>query len=206
MISAPITCGCTMALAPRLSRCLSLRPYTCASPRSVYDIPCVIFPARYSLRDIHCTGPPSIPPLPRTAILSAWAIRHHRQFSLPCALGRFMHGRGGEAPLRGNRARGAVASMMMARLRLRNGSCPRIQPSMTFAIPLPIDPILDELRSALAAHASAVLVAPPGAGKTTRVPLALMEEGWLEGRRILVLEPRRIAARAAAQRLAHSLS
>src|SRR5262245_47568392 len=96
--------------------------------------------------------------------------------------------------------------MTIARLRLRNGSCPRIQPSMTFARPLPIDPILDELRSALAAHASAVLVAPPGAGKTTRVPLALMEEGWLEGRRILVLEPRRIAARAAAQRLAHSLS
>ena len=58
---------------------------------------------------------------------------------------------------------------------------------MTFAAPLPIDPILDQLRSALAAHASAVLVAPPGAGKTTRVPLALMEEGWLDGRRILVL-------------------
>jgi len=77
---------------------------------------------------------------------------------------------------------------------------------MTFAAPLPIDPILDRLRSALAAHASAVLVAPPGAGKTTRVPLALMEEGWLDGRRILVLEPRRIAARAAAQRMAHSLS
>src|SRR5262245_13167337 len=96
--------------------------------------------------------------------------------------------------------------MTIARLRLRNGSCPRIQPSMTFARPLPIDPILDELRSALAAHASAVLVAPPGAGKTTRVPLALMEEGWLEGRRILVLEPRRIAARAAALRMAHSLS
>ena len=77
---------------------------------------------------------------------------------------------------------------------------------MTFATPLPIDPFLDELRSALAAHASAVLVAPPGAGKTTRVPLALMQEGWLQGRRILVLEPRRIAARAAAQRMAHSLS
>src|SRR5215471_8845366 len=96
--------------------------------------------------------------------------------------------------------------MTIARLRLRNGSCPRIQPSMTFARPLPIDPILDVLRSTLAAHASAVLVAPPGAGKTTRVPLALMEEGWLGCRRILVLEPRRIAARAAAQRLAHSLS
>src|SRR5215475_1416107 len=72
--------------------------------------------------------------------------------------------------------------------------------------PLPIDDALPELRSALATHASAVLVAPPGAGKTTRVPLALMEEVWLEGRRILVLESRRIAARAAAQRMAHSLS
>ncbi len=83
---------------------------------------------------------------------------------------------------------------------------PGYSPIMTFATPLPIDPILDQLRSALAAHASAVLVAPPGAGKTTRVPLALMQEGWLDGRRILVLEPRRIAARAAAQRMAHSLS
>src|SRR5262249_457439 len=89
---------------------------------------------------------------------------------------------------------------------------------MTFAAPLPIDPILDQLRSALAAHASAVLVAPPRPRKTTplplplladtrpRVPLALMDEGWLDRRRILVLEPRRIAARAAAQRMAHSLS
>ena len=77
---------------------------------------------------------------------------------------------------------------------------------MEFATPLPIDAVLDELRTALAARASAVLVAPPGAGKTTRVPLALMEERWLQGRKILVLEPRRIAARAAAGRMAHSLS
>jgi ATP-dependent helicase HrpB len=77
---------------------------------------------------------------------------------------------------------------------------------MEFATPLPIDAVLDELRAALAAHASAVLVAPPGAGKTTRVPLALMHESWLQGRKILVLEPRRIAARAAAERMAHSLS
>jgi ATP-dependent helicase HrpB len=77
---------------------------------------------------------------------------------------------------------------------------------MRFATPLPIDTALDELRSALAARASAVLVAPPGAGKTTRVPLALMDESWLGGRKILVLEPRRIAARAAAERMAHSLS
>ena len=78
--------------------------------------------------------------------------------------------------------------------------------AMKFATPLPIDAVLDELRTALAARASAVLVAPPGAGKTTRVPLALMDESWLQGRKILVLEPRRIAARAAAERMAHSLS
>lgn len=77
---------------------------------------------------------------------------------------------------------------------------------MRFATPLPIDAVLDELRTALAAGTSAVLVAPPGAGKTTRVPLALMDESWLHGRKILVLEPRRIAAWAAAERLAYSLS
>jgi len=77
---------------------------------------------------------------------------------------------------------------------------------MTLVTSLPIDAVLDELRTALARRTSAVLVAPPGAGKTTRVPLALMDESWLQGRRILVLEPRRIAARAAAERMAHSLS
>ena len=77
---------------------------------------------------------------------------------------------------------------------------------MKLVPPLPIDAILDEVRTALAACASAVLVAPPGAGKTTRVPLALMNESWLRGRKILVLEPRRIAARAASERMAHSLS
>jgi ATP-dependent helicase HrpB len=77
---------------------------------------------------------------------------------------------------------------------------------MKFSEPLPIDAVLDELRAALAARASAVLVAPPGAGKTTRVPLALMDESWLGGRKILVLEPRRIAARAAAERMAHTLA
>jgi ATP-dependent helicase HrpB len=77
---------------------------------------------------------------------------------------------------------------------------------MKFATALPIDAVLGELRTAVAAHTSAVLVAPPGAGKTTRVPLALMHESWLQGRKILVLEPRRIAARAAAERMAHSLA
>jgi len=71
--------------------------------------------------------------------------------------------------------------------------------------PLPIDAVLPELTAALRASNAAVLVAPPGAGKTTRVPLALLEEPWAEGRRILVLEPRRLAARAAAERMAKTL-
>ncbi len=67
---------------------------------------------------------------------------------------------------------------------------------------LPIEAVLPELRAKLAAHASVVLQAPPGAGKTTYVPLALLEEPWLAGRSILILEPRRLAARAAAARMA----
>ena len=70
---------------------------------------------------------------------------------------------------------------------------------------LPIDAALPELRSALADGSSAVLLAPPGAGKTTRAPLALLDEPWLAGRKILLLEPRRLAARAAARRMAESL-
>jgi ATP-dependent helicase HrpB len=71
--------------------------------------------------------------------------------------------------------------------------------------PLPIDDALPPLRSALAAGVSAVLQAPPGAGKTTRVPLALLGEPWLAGQRLLMLEPRRLAARAAARRMAETL-
>jgi ATP-dependent helicase HrpB len=67
---------------------------------------------------------------------------------------------------------------------------------------LPIEPLLPELRAVLSAGPSAVLQAPPGAGKTTRVPLALLGERWLQGRRIVMLEPRRLAARAAAKRMA----
>ena len=70
---------------------------------------------------------------------------------------------------------------------------------------LPIDAVLDELAATLARHNAAVLVAPPGAGKTTRVPLALLDAPWLAGRKIIVLEPRRIAARASAERMARSL-
>ncbi|MFL5228515.1 MAG: ATP-dependent helicase HrpB [Microvirga sp.] len=74
-----------------------------------------------------------------------------------------------------------------------------------FATPLPIDEALPDLAAALAARANAVLVAPPGAGKTTRVPLALLDEPWVEGRKLIVLEPRRLAARAAADRMAATL-
>ena len=82
--------------------------------------------------------------------------------------------------------------------------------AMNFASPLPIDAALPELTAALRARNTAVLVAPPGAGKTTRVPLVLAEEAWaaanaLKRRRILVLEPRRLAARAAAERMAKTL-
>jgi ATP-dependent helicase HrpB len=72
-------------------------------------------------------------------------------------------------------------------------------------ISLPIDAVLPALRQALTARDEAVLEAPPGAGKTTRVPLALLEETWLAGQSILMLEPRRLAARAAAERLAAEL-
>jgi ATP-dependent helicase HrpB len=70
---------------------------------------------------------------------------------------------------------------------------------------LPIEDVLPELRAALSKSASAVLQAPPGAGKTTGVPLALLTEPWLQGRRILMLEPRRLATRAAARRMASML-
>ncbi|BAV34222.1 ATP-dependent helicase [Sulfuricaulis limicola] len=66
---------------------------------------------------------------------------------------------------------------------------------------LPIDDALPELRATLAANAAVVLQAPPGAGKTTHVPLALLNEPWLAGRSILILEPRRLAARAACARM-----
>lgn len=71
--------------------------------------------------------------------------------------------------------------------------------------PLPIDAALPELRAALERATRAVLVAPPGAGKTTRVPLELVDQPWLGAHRIIMLEPRRLAARAAANRLAATL-
>ena len=76
---------------------------------------------------------------------------------------------------------------------------------MSFAEPLPVDGALGPLKAALAASSRAVLVAPPGAGKTTRAPLALLDEPWAKGKRLLLLEPRRLAARAAASRMATTL-
>jgi ATP-dependent helicase HrpB len=85
---------------------------------------------------------------------------------------------------------------------MRGDPC-RIAPIM---LPeLPVSEALPALRAALSAASNAVLIAPPGAGKTTIVPLALMEEAWAAEGRILVLEPRRVAARAAARRMASLL-
>ena len=72
---------------------------------------------------------------------------------------------------------------------------------MTF----PIDALLPDIRAALAAQSRLVLEAPPGAGKTTQVPLALLDAPWLAGRKIVILEPRRVAARAAAGFMARQL-
>lgn len=71
---------------------------------------------------------------------------------------------------------------------------------------LPVDAVLPRLRSALGEGRRAILVAPPGSGKTTGVPLALLDEPWLAGRRIVMLEPRRIAARMAARYMASRIS
>ncbi|MBL8260454.1 MAG: ATP-dependent helicase HrpB [Candidatus Competibacteraceae bacterium] len=71
---------------------------------------------------------------------------------------------------------------------------------------LPIDPLLPAILSSLHRATALVLQAPPGAGKTTRVPPALLDAPWLAGRKILLLEPRRLAARAAARRMAQGLN
>ncbi|SDT95606.1 ATP-dependent helicase HrpB [Halopseudomonas salegens] len=70
---------------------------------------------------------------------------------------------------------------------------------------LPVEQVLEELQQRLTEHPSVVLQAPPGAGKTSLVPLALLQADWLQGQKIILLEPRRLAARAAAERLAELL-
>jgi ATP-dependent helicase HrpB len=86
-----------------------------------------------------------------------------------------------------------------------NVAPPDLDLTRAFDTPLPIDAVLNELAATLAARNAAVLVAPPGAGKTTRVPLALLDAPWLGDKKIIVLEPRRIAARASAERMAATL-
>jgi len=105
---------------------------------------------------------------------------------------------GSDSCLTSPRLRGEVGAKR--RVRSETGQLVR-----SFEIPLPIDAVLDELAGTLARSNAAVLVAPPGAGKTTRVPLALLDAPWLGGRKIIVLEPRRIAARASAEHMARSL-
>ncbi|MFT6422981.1 MAG: ATP-dependent helicase HrpB [Thalassolituus sp.] len=83
---------------------------------------------------------------------------------------------------------------------------------MTFVSPnclpseLPIDDVLDDIKDTLTQSSNLILIAAPGAGKTTRVPLALLNEAWLKGKKILMLEPRRVAARNAATFMASQLS
>jgi ATP-dependent helicase HrpB len=69
----------------------------------------------------------------------------------------------------------------------------------------PIAPLLPRIRASLASHLRLVLEAPPGAGKTTQVPLALLDADWLAHKKIVMLEPRRVAARAAAGFMARQL-
>ena len=79
---------------------------------------------------------------------------------------------------------------------------PRVLAQHQFAAGLPIEPVLPEIEASLARTPNLVLEAPPGAGKTTTVPLALLGAGWCGDGQILVLEPRRVAARGAASRMA----
>ena len=69
----------------------------------------------------------------------------------------------------------------------------------------PISPLLPQIQQHLAVQPRLVLEAPPGAGKTTQVPLALLDAPWLQGRKIILLEPRRVAARSAALFMARQL-
>src|SRR5690606_26511016 len=86
----------------------------------------------------------------------------------------------------------------------RSGPCAD-NPACVDAPAFPIATLLREVRAALASGTRLVLEAPPGAGKTTQVPLALLDAPWLAGRRIVLLEPRRVAARAAAGFMARQL-
>src|SRR3569833_1027338 len=104
------------------------------------------------------------------------------------------------------RARPAEQNNLLSAPRSRRQDTMRIMSSaLSNAPPLPVDVCLPPLREALAHGRHAVLQAPPGAGKTTRVPLALLQEAWMGGRHAVMLEPRRLAARAAAHYMAAQL-
>ena len=98
-------------------------------------------------------------------------------------------------------ARSSMKSIAGKARSYRGNLYPCGMPSVEF----PITPLLPEIKRSLRAHPRLVLEAPPGAGKTTQVPLALLDEPWLAGRRIVMLEPRRVAARAAAGFMARQL-
>src|SRR5690606_10061487 len=77
---------------------------------------------------------------------------------------------------------------------------------MTPSLPLlPIQEVVPDVKKILGEHGTLILHAPPGAGKSTLLPLQLMEEPWLENKKILMLEPRRLAASSIAYRMAHLL-
>jgi ATP-dependent helicase HrpB len=82
---------------------------------------------------------------------------------------------------------------------------PKRNCKLNFTSALPIDRILPDVAQALAHHMAVVVLAAPGAGKTTRIPLYLLDAQWLAGKTILMLEPRRLAARMAAARMAGTL-
>src|SRR5690606_31927538 len=84
-------------------------------------------------------------------------------------------------------------------------ACRPLGTTSTPAMDFPISPLLPAIRDSLATHPRLVLEAPPGAGKTTQVPLALLDAPWLQGRRMLRLEPRRVAARSAAASMPRQL-
>ncbi|WP_242929172.1 DEAD/DEAH box helicase [Pontibacter vulgaris] len=79
-------------------------------------------------------------------------------------------------------------------------------PFNPFTIDLPVREIIPAVREHLAAQNTLIVNAPPGAGKSTLLPLALLDEAWLEGQKIVMLEPRRLAAKTIAERLAQLAS